>query len=72
MVVFGHKLNSFHGSDIGRCGVHLFFVLSGFLIIGILAPRRAMIEVGKSAIWPELKHFYENRVFRIWPIYFLH
>jgi peptidoglycan/LPS O-acetylase OafA/YrhL len=36
-----------------------------------LERRREAIEAGTAAVWPELRHFYENRIFRIWPIYFL-
>jgi peptidoglycan/LPS O-acetylase OafA/YrhL len=45
----------------GRTGVDLFFVLSGFLIIGILMDRR-----GADNLFPV---FYLRRFMRIWPPY---
>jgi peptidoglycan/LPS O-acetylase OafA/YrhL len=41
------------------------------LIIGILHSRRSSIELHETTFREELFHFYENRLFRIWPIYFL-
>ncbi|MES2799154.1 MAG: acyltransferase [Bacteroidota bacterium] len=49
----------------GHYGVNLFFVLSGFLLVGIL-----LDEVKKrGAIQPF--HFLLRRILRIWPLYFL-
>jgi peptidoglycan/LPS O-acetylase OafA/YrhL len=49
----------------GNLGVHLFFVLSGFLITYLLLEESSM----KGRI--NVKHFYMRRILRIWPLYFL-
>jgi peptidoglycan/LPS O-acetylase OafA/YrhL len=71
LVVLEHKFPFFSKMGSGGFGVHLFFVLSGFLIIGILHSGRRSIELQETTVRTELLHFYENRLFRIWPIYFL-
>ncbi|GAB3342707.1 acyltransferase [Larkinella ripae] len=50
---------------IGKLGVVLFFVLSGFLITYLLMQERAI--TGTISI----RHFYLRRVLRIWPLYYL-
>lgn len=71
VVLFNHKTGLGNALGVGGFGVRLFFVLSGFLIIGILFSRRDALEHGHSTVVNELRHFYENRLFRIWPPYFL-
>ncbi len=56
---------------IGVYGVWLFFVLSGFLIIGILARQRGEIEAGRLTKRAALASFWLRRTYRIFPIYYL-
>jgi peptidoglycan/LPS O-acetylase OafA/YrhL len=50
---------------LGKLGVVLFFVLSGFLISYLLFKEK---EVTKTI---SIKDFYIRRILRIWPLYFL-
>jgi peptidoglycan/LPS O-acetylase OafA/YrhL len=55
----------------GGTGVRLFFVISGFLITGILLRARERVSTGKETIGGALKTFYIRRALRIFPIYYL-
>jgi peptidoglycan/LPS O-acetylase OafA/YrhL len=75
LVIFNHIehfKNLFHISNhyesiniIGKLGVVLFFVLSGFLISYLLFKEK---EVTNTI---SIKSFYIRRILRIWPLYFL-
>lgn len=69
LVFFSHKLDISQG--LGRAGVWLFFVLSGFLIVRILARSRARIEDGQQDAAGALIDFFRRRTARIFPIYYL-
>jgi len=55
----------------GDLGVRCFFVLSGFLITGILLRARTTVESGRSSVGWQLRQFYIRRSLRIFPIYYL-
>jgi peptidoglycan/LPS O-acetylase OafA/YrhL len=54
----------------GGYGVRLFFVLSGFLITGILLKSRQYIIQGKQCSFFALRQFYIRRFLRIFPLYY--
>ncbi len=54
----------------GRLGVEIFFVLSGYLIVGILAGRAELVEAGASTRRGEILRFFLHRSFRIFPAYY--
>lgn len=55
------------GDGPGHQGVRLFFVISGFLITGILLKQREQ----EQTVWQKLGTFYARRTIRIWPTYYL-
>jgi peptidoglycan/LPS O-acetylase OafA/YrhL len=58
------------GDNGGGYGVALFFVLSGYLITGILLRCRVLVEHGQSLL-VTLRQFYLRRALRILPIVYL-
>jgi peptidoglycan/LPS O-acetylase OafA/YrhL len=54
----------------GFVGVQLFFVLSGFLITGILWPGREAVQSGRPAT-TVFRRFYVRRALRIFPLFSL-
>ena len=51
--------------NLGKNGVYLFFVLSGFLITYLLLIEKDKL---KTILF---KKFYLRRIYRIWPLYYL-
>ncbi len=69
MVVVHHSI--LKGTDIGGLSVFLFFVLSGFLITGILVRLRGKIEARRATIHGALGDFWLQRALRIFPAYYV-
>lgn len=63
--LFDSKYSAYFIGHLGKNGVYLFFVLSGFLITYLL-----LAEKGKNN-HINLKKFYLRRIFRIWPLYYI-
>jgi peptidoglycan/LPS O-acetylase OafA/YrhL len=56
---------------LGPVGVNTFFVLSGFLISGILLKERLAVGAGVQTTWLVFRNFYIRRALRIFPVYYL-
>lgn len=59
------------GFNLGSFGVQMFFVLSGFLITGILLGSVDRIRTQESTVREEMRIFYIRRCLRIFPVYYL-
>lgn len=66
LVLLGHF--ALDQSVVGHVGVRIFFVLSGYLITGILLQARDARDAGQGQ---PLRHFYVRRMLRLWPAYYL-
>ena len=62
--LFGSGYFLYFISNVGKNGVYLFFVLSGFLITYLLLKEK---EKFKTIFF---KKFFLRRIFRIWPLYY--
>lgn len=71
LVVLHHWTATGHAMDFGNIGVQLFFVLSGFLITGILLDTRAAYESGSVGLGIGLGDFWKRRAARILPVFLL-
>ena len=70
-VLIHHTVSKVKILELGTLGVRLFFVLSGFLITGILLEARAKAKESGSSRAGVLGAFYVRRILRIFPPYYL-
>ncbi len=63
-------LESFTRVPVGLAGVWLFFVLSGFLITGILLKAKSTSGGDRGALGFAWRSFYLRRIVRIFPLYY--
>ncbi len=59
------------GFSPGRIGVNLFFVISGFLITGILLNAKDSIKQGTQSLAQAAGHFYARRALRLLPLVYM-
>jgi len=69
MVFVHHFVNE--NLQLGTLGVLLFFVISGFLITGILFELKESVSDGTFSQAKAVKYFYVRRFLRIFPLYYL-
>jgi peptidoglycan/LPS O-acetylase OafA/YrhL len=71
MVFLNHKYVTVNEIGLGGYGVRLFFILSGYLILGILHNHRGEVESGAHSAGRAWGTFLLSRSFRIFPIYYI-
>jgi len=71
MVFVDHRLPGANGHFLGGYGVHIFFVLSGFLIVGGLHRDQVAIARQRLSALSAWTAFMTRRAARIFPAYFL-
>jgi peptidoglycan/LPS O-acetylase OafA/YrhL len=72
MVLLQHLAIRFcNGFEVGTVAVRVFFVLSGFLITGILLDSRRKIEIGRQSLGRGVGRFYFRRFLRLIPVLYL-
>ena len=72
-VLMGHWLPSVWSENYARfadIGLIMFFLISGYLITGILLSIRSRIEAGEFSRSYGLRRFYIRRALRIFPLYY--
>lgn len=70
LVFLSHKAHV-EAVDVGKLGVWIFFLISGFLIMGELHRNRLRIEAGSARRKAVMCVFFMKRALRIFPIYYL-
>ncbi|WP_233444941.1 acyltransferase family protein [Paraburkholderia caribensis] len=70
LVFLSHKAHV-ETVDVGKLGVWIFFLISGFLIIGELDRNRVRVEAGNARREAVMCVFFMKRALRIFPIYYL-
>ncbi len=68
LVILHHYTEEGFLQDLGNLGVQLFFVLSGFLITGILLDLRDSLETTDIELGDVLSRFWQSRAARILPV----
>ncbi|WP_042337288.1 acyltransferase family protein [Paraburkholderia ferrariae] len=70
LVFLSHKAHV-DAVDVGQLGVWLFFLISGYLIVGELHRNRVRLEAGAARRDAVLCVFFVKRALRILPVYYL-